>query len=188
MGEQDEKALLRKRMRALRRALPQQEQERASGKVCAQILALPQYKSARVVMAYMAGGGELSLKGVIENVLSCKKTLALPRCEVPGVMTARRVQKMGELRPGAYGLLEPDEGCPVIPPGEIDLIFVPGTAFDRRGARLGQGGGYYDRFLPGCAAQRFGVCHDFALTQRLEEEAHDARMNAVIFPSGMLIL
>lgn len=102
-------------------------------------------------------------------------------------MTARRVFSLDELVPGAYGIWTPREDCPEILPGEIDLILVPGTAFDRRGARLGQGGGYYDRFLPRTAGFRMGVCHDFALLDRVAQQPHDQRMDAVVTPGGIIL-
>ena len=65
-------------------------------------------------------------------------------------------------------------------------MLVPGTAFDVRGGRLGQGGGYYDRFLPRTRAYRIGVCHDFSLLERLPLQAHDQNMDAVVRPSGLI--
>ena len=89
---------------------------------------------------------------------------------------------------GAYGILEPGADCPRVEPGEIDLIFVPGTAFDIRGHRIGQGGGYYDRYLNRTRAVRVGVCHDFALLSAVPSEAHDARMDIVVTPGRTVII
>ena len=63
---------------------------------------------------------------------------------------------------------------------------MPGTAFDAQGGRLGQGGGYYDRFLARTRALRAGVCHDFALTARVPQQAHDARMDCILSPGGVI--
>lgn len=104
-------------------------------------------------------------------------------------MTARWVRDEAELTPGAYGIMEPGADCPEIPPQEIDLVLVPGAAFDRFGGRIGQGGGYYDRFLAGTGAYRMGVCHDFALLGgALPTAAHDARMDAVAAPAGITFI
>ena len=176
---------LRHAMRARRRALSQEEQRRASLAVYAHVCAFAPYGKARSVMAYMACRGEIDLALVIADALARGKTLLLPRCEAPGIMTARRVTDLSQLAAGAYGLMEPAKSCAVFPPEEIDLVFVPGTAFDAAGGRLGQGGGYYDRFLARSGALRAGVCHDFALTACVPVQAHDVRMDCILTPGGL---
>ena len=176
---------LRHALRARRRALSSDEQRRASLAVYERVRAFAPYREARSVMAYMACRGELDLSPVIADVLARGKTLLLPRCEAPGLMTARRVTDLSQLVSGAYGLMEPAQCCAVFPPEEIDLVFVPGTAFDASGGRLGQGGGYYDRFLARTGALRTGVCHDFALTACVPAQAHDVRMDCILTPGGM---
>ena len=173
---------IRRSMRAMRRALDEQAQQEAARDVCARVLALEAYGDARCVMAYMAAGGELSVQEIVDDVLSSGRVLALPRCEAPGVMTARRVKDLGDLTRGMYGLMEPEDRCEVIAPETVDLVIVPGTAFDIEGHRIGQGGGYYDRFLPGTRAAAVGVCHGFALMERVPFAAHDCRMDTVITP------
>lgn len=173
-------------MRARRRALSGDAQRRASLAVLERVRAFAPYGKARSVMAYMACRGELELLPVIEDVLSQGKTLLLPRCEAPGAMTARRVTDLSQLAAGAYGVMEPQADCEAVDPKEIDLILVPGTAFDASGGRLGQGGGYYDRFLAETKALRVGVCHDFALVSRVPAQAHDMRMNCIITPGGTI--
>lgn len=180
------KAQLRADMRAKRRALSAEEQEAAAQAVYAHLMGFEPYQKANVVMAYMACRGELSLEAVIRDALLQGKTLLLPRCEAAGIMTARRIDGMQSLQQGAYGLLEPREDCTVVQPDEIDLILVPGVAFDRAGNRLGQGGGYYDRFVEGSGAVRAGICHAFALLDDVAHEAHDQAMDNVITPGGII--
>lgn len=182
-----EKAELRARMRRMRRALSGEEQQRAADGVYARVVNLSGYRKADIVMAYVAARGELSLQRVLEDMLNSGRTLALPRCGENGAMDAYRVTDMRQLRQGAYGILEPDESCPLVPPEEIDLMLIPGTAFDREGGRIGQGGGYYDRYIQKTRAVRVGVCHEFALMDRVPTEEHDARMDAVVTPEETLI-
>lgn len=177
---------LRRRMRAQRAALGAQEQARAAQAVFGHLRELRAYKEARCVMAYAAARGELSVEAAMRDVLASGRVLALPLCEGPGVMSARRVDGLSQLRRGAYGILEPDASCARIEPDGIDLAIVPGTAFDCLGHRIGQGGGYYDRFLPGTRALRVGVCHGFALLGVVPTAAHDAGMDAVITPDGVI--
>ena len=139
-------------------------------------------------MAYAAARGELPLGRVLADALAAGKTLVLPRCAGEGVMHGHRVDAPDRLATGAYGILEPGADCPRVEPEKIDLIFVPGTAFDVRGHRIGQGGGYYDRYLNRTRAVRVGVCHDFALLSAVPSEAHDARMDIVVTPGRTVII
>ncbi|MBR3796474.1 MAG: 5-formyltetrahydrofolate cyclo-ligase [Clostridia bacterium] len=181
-----DKEALRAKMRAKRRALTAQEQNEAAQAVMRRLEGFEPFCRARCVMAYMACRGEMSVLSAMEAILRSGKTLALPRCEAPGVMTARQIARFSQLVPGAHGILEPDSGCALIAPEEIDLILVPGTAFDAQGGRLGQGGGYYDRFLSRTRALRVGVCHRFALLERVPVEAHDLHMHVILTPGGMI--
>ena len=178
---------LRGQMRRMRRALSEDAQRKAAEAVFVRIAALDAYRSARVVMAYAAAQGELRLDAVLADAWTAGKTLALPRCAQAGVMHAYRVETLDQLRRGAYGIWEPTDACPRVEPEELDLILAPGTAFDICGHRLGQGGGYYDRYLNETRAVRVGVCHDFALLDAVPNEAHDARMDVVVTPSRMII-
>ena len=179
---------LRTRMRAMRRALSQQEQLAATHAVCGHLRRTPALAQAKTVMAYMAVRGELSLEPLLEELLAAGRVLCLPRCGEAGRMSARRVTALSQLVSGAYGLPEPGEDCPEIAPEEIDAVLVPGTAFDVRGGRIGQGGGYYDRFLPRTHAYRIGICHDFSLLGSVPVQAHDQRMDAVVSPSGLTVV
>ena len=185
---EDERSLLRARLRQARAARTAQEQARDARAVAARILALTAYREAHVVMAYAAARGEIALDAVMEDALLRGKTLALPLCTGPGRMQARRVTDLSRLRPGRYGIPEPGPDCPELAPVTIDLILVPGVAFDPRGGRVGQGGGYYDRFLPLSRALRVGVCPEFALLDRVPVRAHDQRMDAVVTPSATLMM
>lgn len=182
---EDERTALRQSMRQRRRALDAARQREASLAVCAHLAALPCLKQAQAVMAYMACGGEISLLPLMEQLFAGGRALALPRCEGPGRMTARLVRSLDALIPGDYGIPAPGADCPMLPAERIDLILVPGTAFGRDGGRIGQGGGYYDRYLPQTDALRVGICHDFALLERVPAQAHDQRMDLIVTPSGV---
>ena len=182
-----EKAELRARMRRMRRALSGEEQQRAADSVYARVMNLSGYRAAEIVMAYVAARGELLLQRVLEDVLNSGRVLALPRCGEKGTMDAYCVTDMRQLRRGAYGILEPDESCPLVPPEDIDLMLIPGTAFDRAGGRIGQGGGYYDRYIIKTRAVRVGICHGFALVNHIPTEKHDVRMDAVVTPEETLV-
>lgn len=180
------KKTLRNAMRDRRRALPPDRQAHDARDAAAELRGFAPYTEAKNVMAYIACRGELSLAPAIDDVLRSGRTLLLPRCDAPGVITARRIGRLSQLVPGAYGLMEPPEESEIFPPEAIGLILVPGTAFDRCGGRLGQGGGYYDRFLEKTGALRVGVCHGFALMESVPADAHDARMDYILTPQAVI--
>lgn len=97
-------------------------------------------------------------------------------------LEVRAVTSRSQLRPAAFGLLEPDSNrTTIVDPATIDLVIVPGLAFTRDGDRLGRGGGYYDRFLAGLPPLVATVALAFACQMRdhLPMEAHDRRVQSV---------
>ncbi len=107
---------------------------------------------------------------------------AFPRC-LPGRRLAfHRVCKPAEeLIPGAMGILAPRSSLPLFAPEELDLVIVPGVAFTEAGARLGYGGGYYDRFLPHCVhATLTALAFAEQILPELPTEAHDLTLPRII--------
>ena len=142
----EEKREMRREMRRLRA-----ERDRASalaeGCGMARVLMETQaWQSASRVMAYAAVCGEPDLTPILQAALTEGKALVLPRCEGRR-LAACRVTDLSRLQPGAMGIPEPDSSCPEEDPAAISLLLIPGLAFDRMGRRLGQGGGFYDRYL-----------------------------------------
>ena len=154
--------------------------------ITARVLALPEFQAAQRVFAYYSMSPEPDTHAVIAAALRQGKTVALPVTEGEGIMHFARLD--AALAAGRYGIPEPGPDCPELAPETIDLILVPGVAFDPRGGRVGQGGGYYDRFLPLSRALRVGVCPEFALLDRVPVRAHDQRMDAVVTPSATLMM
>lgn len=173
-----DKAALRAKMCAVRAGADPSLSER----IAARVTALGAYRSARTVLCYHSAGGEVDTLKLIERMRSDGKIVCLPAIIGPGVMEARR---MDRLTPGPYGIPCP-EG-PLVPPEEIDLILVPGLAFDKSCHRLGRGGGYYDRYLPGCRGKTVGLAFDCQVVERLPLEAHDAPLDMLVTESALYI-
>lgn len=140
---------------------------------------------SEVIAAYVGVRGELSLDRWIAQALERGQRVALPRVSGPGQMDLVEVTDLkAQLAPGAYGLLEP-----IGPPLEEPLIhtaLIPGVAFDLDGGRLGQGGGFYDRWLArredmGLKTLKVGVGYAWQmLDEPLTLDAHDQRMDWLI--------
>jgi 5-formyltetrahydrofolate cyclo-ligase len=129
---------------------------------------------------------ELDAGPIARQALAQGKRLLLPRCRdgAPGLVDLGCVGCLSEAVPGSYGILEPPrEACRPPEAFSPDLILVPGLAFDRRGNRLGFGGGYYDRLLALPMAQKAftaGLGYDFQLVPTLPADPWDQPVNAVV--------
>lgn len=182
-----DKASLRSAMRARRRALGQAAMREAEARAAAALLAHDAWKAARTVALHAAVRGELPTDVLLAAALASGKRVALPR-EAAGGMELRLIGHRDEASEGPRGIPEPAADAPLVAPAEIDLVVAPGLAFDRRGNRLGQGGGDYDRLLAalGAGAASVGWCHDFQLVESVPTEGHDRRVGWICRPSGLL--
>lgn len=176
----EEKAALRARIRAEMKSLSAEERRESDDAVFARFLALKRVERARVILLYRGVGAELDTKRLIAPLTASGKIVLLPRCMPERAMEARRVEADTALARHAYGLLEPGEDCPLFAKEEIDLILVPGLAFDQAGFRLGQGGGYYDRYLEHYQGGTVALCRDRFLLPAVPREAHDAAVDLVL--------
>lgn len=132
-----------------RGALSEAERERLAVAVRARALELPELAAAGTVMLFASFRTELDTAPIADWVLRAGKDLCLPRILAPRHMRAFRVTDLAaDLLPGKWDIPEPRQGLPEVAPETIDLVFMPGSAFDEEGHRCGYGGGFYDNFLP----------------------------------------
>ena len=111
----------------------------------------------------------------------------LPKVIGPGLMTFHHITDPNSLVTGSFGILEPPAKSLEIPPDNLDLILCPGIAFSTSGQRLGQGGGYYDRYLPAAKnAKLIGVAFDLQIRQTIPGDPHDVAMDELITESRHL--
>lgn len=108
------------------------------------------------------------------------KRVGLPRMLPEHQMEVRLYQPDRPLVPAAFGILEPPEDAPLLPREEIQLALVPALCYDRKGYRLGFGGGYYDRWLAEFFGFTVGLCRDRVLQSAVPREEHDRRINLII--------
>lgn len=170
-------------MRALRRGLSPQEVELLSQALCVRVQHTAAYRAARTVLLYWPVQGEISPLGLLAVG---GKRFYLPRIEAPGEMTARLYTGAGGMERGAYGIPAPRANAPAVDASQLELAIVPGVAFTDAMERLGQGGGYYDRFLARTRAYRMGVAYDFQRVVRVPQHGCDARMDILITPTKIL--
>jgi 5-formyltetrahydrofolate cyclo-ligase len=111
-----------------------------------------------------------------------------PKVENGGNLSFRKIDRLDQMKPGAWEIFEPPPTSPVLPLSEADLVIVPGVAFDRRGRRLGQGGGYYDKILNQMrpTAVRMGIAYELQVVDEIPHEPHDEMMDCLATESGIL--
>lgn len=136
-------------------------------------------------MCYVSFGSEVNTFPLIQAALEQSKRLAVPLCQPEGqsLLAAEISDFPGDLRPGTWGILEPrPEALRPVAPELLDLVLVPGVAFDRSGNRLGYGAGYYDRFLatlrPG--ARTIALAFAEQIVTDVYPQAHDRPVDMVI--------
>ena len=176
----EDKRALRRRIAAREKTWPAEYLTASDAAIEAAVLALPEWAAAGTVFIYVSVRREPETRGLIRAALAGGKRVAAPRCLGEGVMEARELRALEDLRPADHGLLEPPETALRIPPEEIDLAVIPCVAADRTGHRLGHGGGYYDRFLARTGAFRLCLCRGKNLLDAVPAGEYDVKMDAVV--------
>ncbi len=139
------------------------------------------FQSAKVVGAYFAFGSEVATELIIERAKMLGKKIALPRVEEDKI-TFYELSSTKSLIRGRFGIMEPP---PYGRMDEIDLLVVPGIAFDKKGNRLGYGKGFYDRLLSGKRTFSIGLAYSFQLLENLPHDRYDKRLDAIASEDGI---
>lgn len=176
----EEKREVRKACRERRHSLPEAYCREADGKIREQIGCLPEFQSAETVFCYVGMKEEICTIPVLESILAEGKRLGVPRCISKGMMEVCEIHSLDELETGCYGIMEPAEGSRRMEPEEIDLALIPCLTCTREGRRLGQGGGFYDRYLSRTDCVRAVLCREREMLEEFPTEKHDKGMDIVI--------
>ncbi len=165
-------------MREKRRALTNDDVSQLSKAIQDNLFTLDALRDAKSVCVFMSSFKEPDTTAVIARLFDEGKTVSAPVSDTEtSTLTLIRVKSMKDFRKGAYGIAEPSGTEKV---NDADVILVPGLAFDRSGARMGFGKGYYDRLLSLANAVKIGLCYDFQLFDDIPKEEHDAPMNYIV--------
>ena len=160
---------------------------RACQAIYEQVIAWPVFQKAQSVACYVSVGQEVETHRLIGDALAMGKQVGVPVTKAKGVMDFQQIWSLDDLKPARFGLLEPvlDKGL-VIAPEDVDLVMVPGLAFDRAGNRLGFGGGYYDRYLARCEAMKIGLAYAFQVVDAVPVENFDVPMDWLVTESEII--
>lgn len=178
------KTELRARTRALIRALQPEQRHKFSEQLRQVMIEKEIWNRAQKVLLFSPLPDEPDITSLLENSWRAGKTVMLPRTDLTSNgYTASIVRSLRELRPGRFGVLEPAECCPVVPLNQLDLVLVPGVAFDPGGNRLGRGKGFYDRLLAEVCGHKCGVAFEVQLVPSVPVEPHDVRVDSILTPT-----
>ncbi len=180
MTLKSEKRALRRRIVALRDALDAETLATRSKAVREHLFALEAYQAARTVHLFVPFRSELDTRPILEDLWGRGVRAVLPRVVPDNQLDHCVVTSWDELEPGAWDIPEPVAACPLVDPAEVQLICVPGVAFDRKGGRLGYGGGFYDRFLESCPAPRVALAFGLQIVGEVPREAHDLLVHRIV--------
>ena len=153
-----------------------------SKKIGETLLNLPEVKNASHLLYYVSYNGEVNTHDLIKKSLSMNKSIYVPISNPSThTLTLSKLKQFDDLIPGTYGILEPKkEAFMPVPIDLIEVIIVPGVAFDDKGHRIGQGGGYYDWLLSNVNTISIALAFEFQIKKTIPTEAHDQSVNCII--------
>ncbi len=175
----EEKKQIRFDMRHLKEELSTEEKENEAAKVFQRIEKMPEFIEANTILIYWSTTDELPTHNFIQKYCN-QKLIILPSINADKLVLKRFSSDVTMVQ-RALGIWEPD--LLEIYSGKIDLVIVPGVAFDSKKNRLGRGKGYYDRFFRRNKTLKIGVGFDFQLINKVPINRNDMRMDRIVTPS-----
>ncbi len=178
-----DKGQLRRSLLRHLRAQKEAVRRRKSEIIRRKLSRLAMFRNAKVVLCYVSLPYEVETWRLLSTMLEMGKRVIVPRVKRTTLGLSELKNPTTDLAPGAFGVWEPTPSARrPVRPDELELVLVPGLAFDRQGHRLGHGQGYFDRFLS-CLPDTIptiGLCFDFQLLDRLPTRPHDQRVHTVL--------
>jgi 5-formyltetrahydrofolate cyclo-ligase len=182
---QERKKAIREQAHANRNAQP--DKDELSRQICEKFLALPAYTVAKTAMFYIDVRSEVRTRQHLPQALASGKKIVVPWCNDKGELELFHLTSMEELAIGMYRILEPKpelRGLPEkqVQADDLDIVMVPGVAFDRSGARMGHGKGYYDKLLQHARkdAPLVALAFECQLFPEIPVAPHDIFMDMII--------
>lgn len=183
-GDFMEKKEIRKIMKQRRESLSLDERKILDQKAANKLLEAEDYKNATNIFAFVNFGSEIDTRFIIERALEEGKNIFIPYTEEGSkFMKLTRLKSLDKLVEGQYGILSPkEEDLDFVDGSIIDLVIVPGLAFNKEGYRTGYGGGYYDRFFSSLKkpVKKVGYCYSFQILDSLEIGEFDIPVDTII--------
>lgn len=176
------KLLLRKEILKKRESLTLEERDNYSKSIAKLLYSTLEYKEAKNIFIYMSFNSEVDTIQIIEQSFKLGKKIFIPYIlKDKEIMHAIEIEAFNNLKRNCYGILEPVFDKSKINDDNIDLVIVPGIVFDKKGNRIGYGGGYYDRFLlKNKNLHIIGLSFEIQIVENILNKKHDIPMNKII--------
>lgn len=185
MADQEYKKNLRRQVRAKIAGLSEEYIASSDAGIYSVLTSLPEFVRAPKVFAYFSVGREVDTHKIIELSFELGKAVALPISMADGIMEFAEIEPGGAaMAAGMLRIPQPADDARRLKPESDDLILVPALCYDKDNYRLGQGGGYYDRFLSTCPAFSLGLCRSELLMDMVPREVHDLPSQCLITERG----
>jgi 5-formyltetrahydrofolate cyclo-ligase len=181
----ESKGILRKEIRTRLAALTPEQRVLASKQASTLLEKQAVWKKAKLIFFYAPMAEEMDIWPLLGDALAAGKSVALPRFDsLTQRYVACQIQDVAkDLNHGQFGIREPGGHCIAVPPNRLDLVLVPGVAFDLQGRRLGRGKGYYDQMLASVRGTTCGVAFDEQIVEAIPVEPHDVHLNCILTPT-----
>lgn len=187
------KKVLRKEILSVRKQMNLDEKLQKDKAIEDKFFRSEEYKNSRNIFIYISYDSEINTKDIILKAIDEGKRIYVPRTNVDlRIMEAVEINSLENLIVDKYGILEPDESEECINPDELDLIVVPGVAFDKNGGRMGYGAGYYDKYFKTIsrekknAIRKVALAYDFQVINEVPMNEDDEYINKIITESKIL--
>ncbi len=176
-----DKKILRKRLSEKRKSLDKTEKAKWDKIISETICNSDYFKNSEQVLVFSSTEDEFDTRYIIERCRESYKRVFYPRCiDKDGNMSFFKVDSVGDLAFGNFGILEPKEACKKYVPQDNDLVIVPCLSADRQKNRIGYGKGYYDRFLKDFNGVSVSPCYDVLLEDEIPTDKYDMQINIIV--------
>lgn len=173
------KQALRQEMREKRKALSPASYAKKCTEIQKRLEALPQWQNARTLLLYVSTEEEVDTRRLIHDALDKNRHIFVPKMNGDTLVICP-LRDWDDLKPGGFGIMEPCEILEEAHPEAMDLILVPGIAFDHQGHRLGFGRGFYDKLLKRTKGYKVGLAFHEQMVEKLPIEEHDVPLDLII--------
>lgn len=187
----DEKKQLRKKILNERKKLSKEEVNTLSEKIISYLIKMEEFKNSKTIMTYLSFKEEVNTFKLIEKMMDLEKNVLTTYTDKnKNIIVPCKLKDLDEsLDENPFGYLEPKEDLiEEVDPGQIDLIITPGLAFDKKGNRIGYGGGYYDKLLARAPqAIKIALSYDFQILSKVPSGKFDIAVDYIVTPTKIIV-